>query len=49
MRSNTDVVVMLVAAFLILFSTMWEPLVSATVCIIALAGFTIYELATRNR
>ncbi len=48
MKSNTDAVVILVAAFLVLFSTMWDLLVSAAVCVTVLIAFAVYELARRN-
>ncbi len=49
MKSNADAVTILVAAFLVLFSTMLQPLVSATVSVTVLGAFAIYKLATRNR
>ena len=38
----------IVAAFLVLFSAMWNPLVSVTVSIIALLGYGIFKLMQKN-
>jgi Na+/H+ antiporter NhaD/arsenite permease-like protein len=38
----------IIAALIVLFSAMWDPMVSVAVSIIALMGFGIFKLIQKN-
>lgn len=48
MSKKTQGAVAIIAAFIVLFSAMWEPLVSLTVAIAALLLIGIYQLTSRT-
>jgi len=43
MNSKTEGTFAIIAALIVLFSAMWNPLVSAAVSIVALTAFGIYK------
>ena len=43
MNTKTEGSLAVIAAFIVLFSAMWNPLVSAGVAIVALAAFGVYK------
>jgi hypothetical protein len=48
MNKNTEGIIAIIAALIVLFSAMWNPLVSAAVAVTALAGIGIYKLVERE-
>ena len=48
MNAKTEGTVAILAALLVLFSAMWDPLVSATVSIVALMGFGIFKFMQKS-
>ena len=48
MNTKTEGVISLVAAFLVLFSAMWNPRVSIVVSIVALVGLGIYKFLQKD-
>ena len=49
MNQKTEGIIAILAAFLVLFSAMWDPRISAGVAIIALAGLGVYHLLKKTR
>ena len=47
MNTKTEGTLAIIAALIVLFSAMWNPLVSAAVSIVALAAFGIYKLVQK--
>lgn len=48
MNAKTEGTIAIVAAFLVLFSAMWNPLISAVVSVIALAALGVYKFVQKN-
>ena len=48
MNQKTEGIIAILAAFLVLFSAMWDPRISAGVGIIALAGLGVYHLLKKQ-
>lgn len=48
MNAKTEGTIAIVAALFVLFSSMWDPRVSAIVAIVALAAFGIYKLMPKR-
>ena len=48
MNSKMEGTFAMVAALIVLFSAMWDPMVSVAVSIIALMGFGIFKLVQKN-
>jgi hypothetical protein len=49
MNKNTEGIIAIIAALIVLFSAMWNPLVSAAVAVTALAGIGIYKLVEKEK
>ena len=49
MNAKTEGTIAIVAAFFVLFSAMWNPLISVTIAVVALAAFGIYGLTQKSR
>ena len=48
MNTKAEGTLAIIAALIVLFSSMWEPRVSAGVSIIAMVAFGVYKLARKN-
>jgi len=48
MNTKTEGTFAIVAALIVLFSAMWNPLVSVVVSIVALLGFGIYKYMQKS-
>lgn len=48
MHTKTEGALAIIAALFVLFSAMWNPLVSVTVSIVALLGLGIYKLVRKS-
>lgn len=48
MNTKTEGTFAIIAALIVLFSAMWDPLVSVAVSIIALLGFGIFKLVQKS-
>jgi len=48
MNTKTEGTVAIIAALIVLFSAMWDPLVSVAVSIIAFLGFGIFKLIQKS-
>jgi hypothetical protein len=48
MNTKTEGTFAIIAALIVLFSAMWDPLVSVAVSIIALLGFGIFKLIQKS-
>ena len=48
MNTKTEGTFAVVAALIVLFSAMWNPIVSVVVSIVALLGFGIFKLTQKN-
>ena len=48
MNTRTEGAFAIIAALIVLFSAMWDPLVSVAVSIIALLGFGIFKLIQKS-
>jgi hypothetical protein len=48
MNTNTEGTLAIIAALIVLFSAMWNPLVSAGVSVVALLGFGVYKFVHKN-
>jgi hypothetical protein len=48
MKSKTEGTLAIVAALLVLFSAMWNPIVSVVVAVVALAAFGVYSFMQRD-
>lgn len=48
MNTKTEGTLAIIAALIVLFSAMWNPLVSTTVSIVVLAMFGIYKFMQKN-
>ncbi len=49
MNKNTEGTVAIIAALIVLFSAMWNPLVSVVVSVIALAAIGIYKFVQKEQ
>jgi hypothetical protein len=49
MNTKTEGTLAIVAALLVLFSTLWDPRISVLVSLLALLGIGIYKLTQKNR
>ena len=49
MNTKTEGTVAIIAALIVLFSAMWNPLVSITVSVVALAALGIYKLVQKDK
>ena len=47
MNTKTEGTLAIIAALLVLFSAMWDPRVSVTVSIVALAAIGVYKFAQK--
>jgi len=48
MNAKTEGTITIVAALLVLFSAMWNPLISAVMSFIALATLGVYKFVQKN-
>ena len=48
MNTKTEGTFAIVAALIVLFSAMWNPLVSVAVSVVALVGFGVYKYMQKN-
>ena len=48
MNTKTEGTLAIIAALIVLFSAMWNPLVSVTVSIVALAALSIYKFMQKD-
>ena len=48
MNSKTEGTMAIIASIIVLFSAMWNPVVSAAVSVIAMLGFGIYKFLKEN-
>ncbi len=48
MNTKTDGVLAIVAAFIVLFSAMWDARISVVVAIVALAAFGVYRFMQKG-
>jgi len=48
MNAKSEGMLAIIAALIVLFSAMWNPLVSVAVSIVALLGFGIYKYMQKN-
>jgi hypothetical protein len=49
MDAKTEGMIAMVAAVIVLFSAMWDPRISVTVSVIALAAFSVYRFAKKDK
>jgi len=49
MNTKTEGTFAIIAALIVLFSAMWNPLVSVAVSIIALAAFGVYKFIQKDK
>jgi hypothetical protein len=49
LNAKTEGAFAILAAFIVLFSAMWDPRISVGLSVVALVGFGIYRFATKNR
>ena len=49
MNARTEGIIAIIAAMLVLFSAMWDPRISVTVSVIALAALGIYRFTQKDR
>jgi hypothetical protein len=49
MNTKTEGMFAIIAALIVLFSAMWNPLVSITVSIVVLAALGIYKLVQKDK
>jgi predicted branched-subunit amino acid permease len=49
MNTKTEGALAIIAAFIVLFSAMWDPRISIAVAILALVAFGIYRLLQKDR
>ena len=49
MNAKTEGILAIAAAFMVLFSAMWDARISAGVAILVLAGFGIYRFVQKGR
>lgn len=47
MNTKTEGTFAIIAALIVLFSAMWNPLVSAAVSIVAMVAFGVYKLSQK--
>jgi hypothetical protein len=48
MNTKTEGMLAVIAALIVLFSAMWDPMISVAVSIIALLGFGIFKFIQKN-
>ena len=48
MNTKAEGTFAIIAALIVLFSAMWDPIVSVAISIIALVGFGIFKLIQKN-
>lgn len=48
MNTKTEGTIAIVAALIVMFSAMWNPLVSVAVSVVALAAFGVYKFMQKN-
>jgi len=48
MKTKTEGTLAIIAAMIVLFSAMWNPLVSVGVSVVALLGFGVYKFVHRE-
>lgn len=48
MKTKTEGTLAIIAALIVLFSAMWNPLVSVGVSVVALLGFGVYKFVHRE-
>jgi hypothetical protein len=48
MNTKTEGTLAVIAALIVLFSAMWNPLISVTVSIIALLGYGLYKFFQKD-
>jgi len=48
MNSKVEGTIEIAAALLVLFSSMWDPRVSVTISIVALAAFGVYKIGQKK-
>jgi len=49
MNTKTEGTFAIIAALIVLFSAMWNPLVSATVSIVAMAAYGVYKFVQKEK
>jgi hypothetical protein len=49
MNTKTEGTIAVIAALIVLFSAMWNPIISVTVSIVALAAFGIYKFVQKDK
>ena len=49
MNTKTEGTFAIIAALIVLFSAMWNPLVSVTVSVVAMAAYGIYKFVQKGR
>lgn len=48
MNTKTEGTIAIVAALIVMFSAIWNPLVSVAVSVVALAAFGVYKFMQKN-
>ena len=49
MRAKTEGAIAIAAALIVLFSAMWDPRISVTVSVVALAAFGVYRFTRKAK
>jgi predicted branched-subunit amino acid permease len=49
MNPKTEGALAIVAAFIVLFSAMWDPRISAGISVVALAAFGVYRFTQKKQ
>jgi hypothetical protein len=49
MSTKTEGTIAVIAAFIVLFSAMWNPIISVAVSMVALAAFGVYKLVQKDK
>jgi len=49
MNTKTEGTLAIVAAFIVLFSAMWDPRISVVVSVVALAAFSVYRFTQKDK
>ena len=49
MNTKTEGTIAVIAALLVLFSAMWNPIISVAVSIVVMAAFGVYKFAQRDK
>jgi hypothetical protein len=49
MNARTEGTIAIIAAFLVLFSALWDPRISAAIAVVALAALGVYRFVQKDK